>query len=208
MFWGPQMVPSNYSPTEAHRSALFRFYNLLLKKFKSGTGYYGWSALRYFLFEYESSLLSESRQKKVEWADLQKTENDRISIEHIYPQTETGEWAGQFANIESERRRNYNATLGNLLVLSMSINASLQNDSFNEKKRVKFNAAGGKLKNGYTDGSHSEIEVSRNESWGPEEIKARGIKLLKFMEKRWGFRFKSDEERDKLLFLDISNNAE
>ena len=24
-FWGPQMVPSNYSPTEARRSALFRF---------------------------------------------------------------------------------------------------------------------------------------------------------------------------------------
>jgi hypothetical protein len=184
------------------------FYNLLLKKFKGGSGYYGWSALRYFLFEYESSLLSESRQKKVDWADLQKTENDRISIEHIYPQTETGEWATLFANIDAERRENYNATLGNLLVLSMSINASLQNDSFNDKKRVKLNAAGEKLRNGYTDGSHSEIEVSRNESWGPEEIKARGIKLLKFMEKRWGFRFKSDEERDKLLFLDISNNAE
>lgn len=184
------------------------FYNLLLKKFKSGSGYYGWSALRYFLFENESSLLSESRQKKVDWADLQKTENDRISIEHIYPQTETGEWATLFANIDAERRKNYNATLGNLLVLSMSINASLQNDSFNDKKRVKLNAAGEKLRNGYTDGSHSEIEVSRSESWGPEEIKARGIKLLKFMEKRWGFRFKSDEERDKLLFLDISNNAE
>jgi len=184
------------------------FYNLLLKKFKSGSGYYGWSALRYFLFEYESSLLSESRQKKVDWADLQKTENDRISIEHIYPQTETGEWAEQFANIEPERRKYYNATIGNLLVLSMSINASLQNDSFNEKKRVKCNAAGEKLRNGYTDGSHSEIEVSRSESWGPEQIKARGIKLLKFMEKRWGFRFENDEEREKLLFLDVGSDAE
>ncbi len=184
------------------------FYNLLLKKFKSGSGYYGWSALRYFLFEYESSLLSESRQKKVDWADLQKIENDRISIEHIYPQTETAEWAEQFANIEPERRKYYNATLGNLLVLSMSINASLQNDSFNEKKRVKCNAAGEKLRNGYTDGSHSEIEVSRSESWGPEQIKARGIKLLKFMEKRWGFRFESDEERETLLFLDVGSDAE
>jgi hypothetical protein len=90
----------------------------------------------------------------------------------------------------------------------MSINASLQNDSFNEKKRVKCNAAGEKLRNGYTDGSHSEIEVSRSESWGPEQIKARGIKLLKFMEKRWGFRFENDEEREKLLFLDVGSDAE
>ncbi len=28
MFWGPQMVPSNDSPTEARRSALFRWYTL------------------------------------------------------------------------------------------------------------------------------------------------------------------------------------
>jgi len=36
------------------------FYNNLYKKYKSGSGYYGWSGLRYFLYEYESSLLSES----------------------------------------------------------------------------------------------------------------------------------------------------
>jgi len=184
------------------------FRNNLFKRFKAGSGYYGWPGLRYFLYEYETSLLSESRQKKVEWNDLLKTEKDKISIEHIYPQTETDEWAAFFVAIENEHRRHYNATLGNLLLLSMSINASLQNDSFNDKKCVKFDSTDKKTRNGYSDGSHSEIEVSHNDSWGPDQIKARGIKLLKFMEDRWNFRFKSDEEREKLLFLNFEDTSE
>lgn len=107
-----------------------------------------------------------------------------------------------FAGISPEQRGRYSATLGNLLLLSQSINSSLQNDSFEDKKKPKFNAAGMKLRNGYADGSHSEIEVSQNQSWGPEEIKTRGIKLLEFMEKRWDFRFRSDAERNQMLFLD------
>ena len=178
------------------------FYNSLRKRFESGTGYYSWPALRYVLFEYESSLLSGSRQKKVNWDDLLKSEKDRISIEHIYPQTETAGWAEPFADLSPEQRAHYNATVGNLLLLSQSINSSLQNDKFEDKKKPRFNAAGVKLRNGYSDGSHSEIEVSQNQSWGPAEIKARGIKLLKFMEKRWDFRFRSDAERNQMLFLD------
>ena len=184
------------------------FYNSLFKKFKGGSGYYGWHDLRYFLFEYETSLLNESRQKKVKWDDLLKTEKDKISIEHIYPQAETEEWAITFAEISKERRKFYGATLGNLLLLSMSINASLQNNSFNDKKCVKFDSTGKKIRNGYSDGSHSEIEVFNNVSWGPDQIKARGIKLLKFMENRWDFQFKNDDERMKLLFLNFEDKGE
>jgi len=179
------------------------FYNILYKLFKSGGGYYYWPGLRYFLYEYELSLLSESRQKKVDWSDLLKTPKDRISIEHIYPQTETYEWAVAFSDIVSGQRRSYNATLGNLLLLSGAINSSLQNDSFVEKKKAKYNANGEKVRNGYSDGSHSEIEVSQQEDWGPREIYDRGMKLLTFMEKRWAFTLKSDEERRTLLFLDF-----
>lgn len=184
------------------------FYNLLFKKFKGGSGYYSWSALRYFLFEYELSLLSQSRQPKIDWTELLKTEADRISIEHIYPQTETEEWAGLFASIEESHRRYYNASLGNLLLLSMSINASLQNDSFANKKCVKRDSAGKKLRNGYSDGSHSEIEVSQEASWGPAQINSRGIRLLKFMEERWDLRIKNDEEKETLLFLRFPKDAE
>jgi uncharacterized protein with ParB-like and HNH nuclease domain len=183
------------------------FYNVLFKKFKAGSGYYGWTGLRYFLYEYELSLLSESRHKKLDWNDLLKSETDKITIEHIYPQTETEEWATLFPNVDQAHRRFYNSTLGNLLLLSRAINSSLQNDSFDEKKRAKFDSAGRKIRNGYSDGSHSEIEVSTNASWGPEQIKSRSIQLLKFMERRWDFRFKNDEEREKLLFLDFGKAA-
>jgi uncharacterized protein with ParB-like and HNH nuclease domain len=179
------------------------FYNILFKKFGNGSGYYGWSGLRYFLYEYELSLLSESRQKKVDWSDLLKTEKDKVSIEHIYPQTETDEWTKAFAEVGVENRRYYNATLGNLLLLSASINSSLQNDCFVEKKKAKYNAAKEKVRNGYSDGSHSEIEVSQQDIWGPEQINDRGIKLLSFMEKRWDFKFKDDAQKRRILFLDI-----
>jgi len=184
------------------------FYNILRKKFENGSGYYGWSGLRYFLYEYEISLLSESRQKKIDWNDLLKTERDKISIEHIYPQTETDEWAKAFTEVSVGNRRYYNATLGNLLLLSASINSSLQNDSFVEKKKAKYNAAKEKVRNGYSDGSHSEIEVSQQDIWGAEQINDRGMKLLTFMEKRWGLRFKSDAQKRSILFLDFVGTDE
>lgn len=82
----------SYSFNEDGSFRIEDFYNVLFKKFKDGNGYYGRPALRYFLFEYERSLLAQSRQPKVDWSDFLKTEKDKISIEHIYPQTETEEW--------------------------------------------------------------------------------------------------------------------
>ncbi len=177
------------------------FHNLLHRRFESGDGYYGWSGLRYLLYEYELDLYTQSRQKKVDWGDLLRPGRDRITIEHIYPQTETEVWASAFNDIEPERRRYYNGSLGNLLLLSGSINSSLQNDSFANKKKAKYNSEGKKVRNGYSDGSHSEIEIARLEKWGPDEICERGLKLLRFMERRWNFTFQSDDDREQLLFL-------
>ena len=177
------------------------FHSLLAKRFASGWGYYGWSGLRYLLYEYELSLLNESRQKKVDWSDLLKTPKDKISIEHIYPQTETGDWVAAFEAIPEEQRKAYGGSLGNLLLLSMAINSALQNDSFVAKKHAQFDSMNRKVRNGYEDGSHSEIEVAQSASWEPAEIRARGLKLLRFMEERWKFRFENDDEREKLLFL-------
>jgi len=177
------------------------FFDLLFRKFENGNGYYDWSGLRYFLYEYELNLLSRSRQKKVDWEDLLKSPDDKISIEHIYPQTQTKHWSQKFESVRKKYRKNYQDSLGNLLLLSMSINSALQNDSFEEKKQPKTNASGQRIRNGYADGSHSEIEVSKLSSWGPEQVKERGIKLLTFMAQRWGFVFKNDAEKEKLLFL-------
>ncbi len=177
------------------------FYLLLQRKFENGRGYCDWSGLRYFLYEYELELLSSSRQKKLDWADLLKTRRDRISIEHIYPQSETAPWKPAFKSIRRHKRAAYCNSLGNLLLLSSAINSSLKNDAFAEKKAPKENRDGSKLRNGYADGSHSEIEVSRYEDWGPDEIRERGMRLLRFMEKRWKIRFPNDQAREKLLFI-------
>ena len=185
------------------------FHNLLQKKFESGHhgGYYEWFGLRYFLYEYELSLLSETRQVKLDWSDLLKTQKDKISIEHIYPQTPTGEWETAFEHVDSNHRPYYGATLGNLLILSASINSSLQNDSFDSKKKAQFDSAGQKTRNGYSDGSHSEIEVAHETNWGPRQINKRGIRLLSFMENRWDFKF-GDSDKKKLLFLPFDERLE
>ena len=198
----------SYTFTDRDYFANDNFYLLLQKKFENGLGYYGWSGLRYFLYEYELGLLSESRHKKVDWADLLKTPKDKISIEHIYPQSESAPWKPTFKGIRKKDREAYRNSLGNLLLLSSAINSSLQNDSFAEKKEPKYSRDDSKLRNGYADGSHSEIEVSRYESWGPDEIRERGIRLLKFMEKRWNIRFANNEAREKLLFIKTVDTQE
>ncbi|MCE5280362.1 MAG: DUF262 domain-containing protein [Planctomycetaceae bacterium] len=182
-------------------------YNVLEKKFANGDGFYGWSGLRYFLYEYELSLLSRSRQKKVDWSDLLKSNKDTISIEHIYPQTTTEDWAEQFQGLDEIAQSAYKCSLGNLLLLSSAINSSLQNDSFEEKKRPQFHTDGSKARNGYADGSHSEIEVAAEAIWGPAQICARGMKLLSFMEKRWMLPLPGETQRWKMLFPKLASES-
>jgi len=57
------------------------------KKFKSGGGFYLWNGLRYFLYEYEMKKVRQRGSQKIDWKLFVKGEKDRVSIEHIYPQT-------------------------------------------------------------------------------------------------------------------------
>lgn len=179
------------------------FYDYLYKRFNSGgkSGYYGWHGLRYFLYEYELNLLSQSRQKKVSWEDLLKTPKDKVSIEHVFPQTPTDNWQKAFSSVDPQEYHLYSGSIGNLLLLSMSINASLQNDDFDNKKKPKLNETGDKVRNGYSDGSHSEIEVAQQKTWTPDTIEKRGLDLFAFMERRWQFKFENEDTKRELLFL-------
>jgi hypothetical protein len=85
----------------------------------------------------------------------------------------------------------------------MSINSSLQNDEFDNKKNPKFNEAGDKVRNGYSDGSHSEIEVAQHKVWTPSKIKDRGLRMINFMEERWNIKFQNEEDKISLLFLNM-----
>jgi len=187
---------SNNSTADA-TYAINNFITKIDKKFTYGEGFYGWSDLRYMLYEYECSLSVRNNMQKVDWAMFTKVAKDKISVEHILPQTPTKwYWRNQFRQFSADEIKTLSASLGNLLPLSQSIDSGPQNDGFNDKKAT---AASGRR--GYENGSHSEIEVSKEAEWDAYRILQRGIKLLKFMETRWQFQFKNEAQMLDLLHL-------
>lgn len=174
------------------------------RRFDSGQGFYGWRDLKYFLYEYEEDLVSQHRPRKIDWSLFSKVEKEKITVEHILPQTPTNRyWKNLFQQYSENEINILSASLGNLLPLAQSINSSLQNDSFPDKRNpidIK--------RWGYANGSHSEIEVSSEIDWTAQNIYDRGKKLLDFMERRWKLTL-TDEQKIQLLhigFIHDSNN--
>lgn len=174
--------------------------------FKNHDGYYSWNDLKYFLFEYEQSLRTQlSVDKLSDWAAFTKNEKDHVSIEHIFPQTPTKwYWRNQFRDYTDEvERHNLTNSLGNLLALSQSVNAALQNDEYENKKN-----GNNKRERGYVNGSNSEVEVAKNYvDWNPKSILERGLHLLEYLEQRWNVKFISDDEKYKVLGLSFMKVA-
>jgi hypothetical protein len=168
--------------------------NRILRLFKNYKGYYSWATSRYFLYEYETYIMNGEANQKIYPEDIfKKDEKDKVSIEHIYPQTPVDEyWKSRFDKYSEEERNCLNGSLGNLLPLSLSINIKLQNDSFDKKKETR-----------YYKGSHSEIEVSHYPEWNAETILDHGNKMLDFMSKRWNFKFRNDYDKARLLGLEF-----
>ena len=168
---------------------------LFLKNDKDG--FYSWNGLRYFLYEYEL-FLQNNANTKVRWEDFSKRSKED-TIEHIFPQSATSEyWKEHFGHLKPSEKRLYLNSLGNLLLLSRSKNSKLQNFDFERKKCLK-NKDGKDI--GYNNGSYSEIEVSKQTEWTPEQIKERGLLMLQFMEDRWKFRFSDwDINKEDILF--------
>ncbi len=168
------------------------------QNFISREGYYSWKALRYFLYEYEYQLSIAKNISKIEWNLFTKIEKDKVTIEHILPQTQTNKyWKDKFNTYNSGEMKIFTSTLGNLLPLSQSINSSLQNDSFDDKKMPPEN----KKRRGYVNGSHSEIEVAQQTEWNAESIYNRGLRLLEFLESRWNIKL-TDEQKEALMYLE------
>ena len=93
--------------------------------------------------------------------------------------------------LDDKKRKALSSSLGNLLPLSKRVNSRLQNNSFTEKK-VR-----------YSNGSKSEIDVSRKTEWTPETILERGLKIVDFMQKEFEFTFKNKAEKKIFLGLDF-----
>ncbi len=163
-------------------------------------GYYSWNGLRYFLYEYELELQAKAKgNSKIEWNDFNKRKKED-TIEHVFPQTAKDEcWRTSFKDYDKKQKKALLNSLGNLLLLGHSKNAELQNKCFAVKRKFK-NSKGDDV--GYFNGSYSEISVASYVEWTPSTILDRGLKMLKFLEKRWGINIDEWEiEREDLLNL-------
>ena len=197
----------NDSADENSQYAIASFLSNMEKKFTSDKkeGYYAWKSLNYFLYEYEYSLWESTGILRIpSWDLFSKYEKDKVSIEHILPQTPTNAyWQNQFRQfVQNESRMAaLIGALGNLLPLAQSINSSLQNDSFDEKKTPTSTG-----RRGYSNGSNSEIEVAKEDAWDGQRIYQRSMRLLSFMETRWHIAI-PQEQKEKLSFVSFVNDS-
>lgn len=186
------------------------FKSMIKERFegKQKNGFYGWPGIEYFLYEYELCLMKQRGTPKIgEWKLFTKSEKDKTSIEHILPQNqEDPYWKERFTRFTEDEKLRLCHSLGNLLPLSLSINIALQNGSFDEKKNIKMDSNGKVLRQGYKNGSYSEIEVSEISEWTHKEIRERGLKLLKFLEKRWNVSLGTENDKLHILNLDFLKN--
>lgn len=181
------------------KAAISNYITRIDKYFDNSDGFYAWRDLKYLLFEYEYKLASKNNIEKLEWNMFSKSEKDKLTIEHILPQTPSKwYWKNQYRKYSEKEITTLSSSLGNLLPLAQSINSSLQNDSFIDKK--SSDSVG---RRGYENGSHSEIEVSKETDWTAFHIYQRGLKLLAFMEERWSFQFVSEQQKRELLHVDF-----
>jgi len=186
----------NARTNEDNHTALLSFIGRNNRRFNSGEGFYAWRDLKYMLYEYEYSLGKQNNLQKIDWHLFSTVEKDKFTIEHIFPQTPTvWYWRNQFRQFNDTEKKTLAGSLGNLLPLSQSINSSLQNDCFDDKKHSKPG------RRGYENGSHSEIEVSRENDWDAQHIYDRGMMLLSFIENRWKISFEGDEQKSDILHL-------
>ncbi|MDD5363082.1 MAG: DUF262 domain-containing HNH endonuclease family protein [Ignavibacteria bacterium] len=180
------------------------FKQLIADRFngKRKDGFYGWPAIYYFLYEYELFKMKTRGTPKIDWRLFIKSEKDKYSIEHIYPQESSKKyWQKRFNKFTDEKKNILANSLGNLIPLSMSINSSLQNDGFDDKKKTIRNAKNEIIRNGYENGSYSEIEISRETEWTADIILNRGLILLKFLETRWDVNLGTKKDKIELLNL-------
>ena len=176
-----------------------------IDRYKNREGFYSWSGLRYFLYEYERVFQQGTTDKdeKVRWESFENNQKTKISIEHIYPQSPTDSyWTDRF---KTQEDKNLTHSLGNLLLLSVSKNSEQQNYSFPKKKKTERDADGRITHHGYDIGSYREIEVANKDEWTPEEIKERGKLMLEFLNKHWkiGHLFTESEIEQ---ILNVSSN--
>lgn len=133
-------------------------------------GYYSWSGLVYFFYEYEESL-RDNNDLKISFDFASKKAK---SIEHILPQNYKNHWREEIEGLEEKEIKRWLHSLGNLLLISSDKNSSLRDSAYSNKIK------------GFKNGSYSEIEIaSNNLDWTVEKIEQREKDLIIFLKQRW-----------------------
>ncbi len=176
------------------------------------SGFYEWRGLRYFLFEYEMYLKSRSKtfRDKLDWDELcgrleiqGEDAKDYYTIEHVYPQRPRRAcWTEKFRQYSDKERSALRHSLGNLVPLSKPKNSSFQNHCFEDKVGKPESVIG------FRYGSYSENEIAGSRDWTAKEILLRGLKLVDFLEKRWGIDFGNLDDQIRLLGLEFVSRRE
>jgi uncharacterized protein with ParB-like and HNH nuclease domain len=185
---------------------LEKFKSHITELYQKSEGFYSWSGIRYFLYEYELHLQEKAKgNQKISWQDYNKRKKED-TIEHIYPQSPNDDcWLNSFKKYNKKEKNKICHSLGNLLLLAHSKNSELQNFCFSHK--VKHKNKDGDY-SGYFNGSHSEIDVSGNKNWTAEEISFRGQRMLDFLEQRWDIDIEAwGVEKSELLNIPTTKNS-
>lgn len=161
-------------------------------------GFYGCNWLRYFLCEYELKLMKMSKSNISKLNKEILFDNGYNSIEHIYPENSHYKyWTNLYSKFSTKQRNSLKRSLGNFVAISGTKNSKIGNIPFPEKKCNSQNSLG------YKYGTYAEIELTQYNDWGAEEILSRGLKLVSFLQERWGIKVGSGKKEDKKLFLGL-----
>lgn len=138
--------------------------------------WYGWSGLKYFLYEYEQHLAGADAVR-IPWETVDKLDKEK-TIEHILPQTPTDPyWQSHFTPTEIEKLTH---DIGNLVLTAD--NRSYSNKSFPDKKGTLTTTGRCYLS---PSALASERELGGYEEWDPAAIFDRRSRLTEWAVQRW-----------------------
>ncbi len=180
------------------------FLSRIQRLYSDGGGFYSWGPLRYVLYEYEVYLTKAAKDNMLVSWEVKRDHSNEISIEHIYPQNppDGSKWENTFSSYNEEQQNVLKGSIGNLLLLSVAKNASLQNDEYFDKVNGRKNDANEDIYKGYKRGSHSETDVAtKYPDWNAQTILKRGLEIMRFMESRWDIKFSDENDIKELLCL-------
>ncbi len=145
--------------------------------------WYRWKALKFFLYEYEISLL-HGNKPTIEYSYFLKERSEK-TIEHILPQAATSSlyWTRQFSDVLMKQLTN---ALGNL-VLTRD-NGHYSNKDFPDKR----GSAGPGIAQAYCYAqAHlaQEQELAKLTDWTPQQVTDRQTRLADWALTRWDIDF-------------------